>query len=293
MVIKHKLPDTREEWLQGRTRGIGGSDAGAIMGVNKYKSPYTVWAEKCGRINGDVPDNEAMRIGRDLEDYVAKRFTEQTGLKVRRSGYSYQSKERPYMLANVDRFVVGEKAGLECKTASVYAWEDYKNGKIPLSYYCQCLHYMAVMGFERMYLAAIVLGKGFYTFTIDAKDESVKADMESLIDTEERFWKLVESETEPVIDGSDSTKQTLCALNPADAQADAVDLQSLEAQMDERDEYKQQIESLTKKVDVIDNRIRKELGTSETGFTERYKVTFKEGKRSRTLRIMKKKERTV
>lgn len=70
--IKHKLPETREEWLAGRQKGLGGSDAGAILGLNPYKSAYTLWAEKCQLINSEVPDNEAMRVGRDLEDYVAK-----------------------------------------------------------------------------------------------------------------------------------------------------------------------------------------------------------------------------
>ena len=86
-VIKHKLPSTREEWLSKRLKGIGGSDAGSILGFNPYKSAYTLWCEKTGRIHNDI-DNESMRLGRDLEDYVAQRFTEATGKKVRKSGFS-------------------------------------------------------------------------------------------------------------------------------------------------------------------------------------------------------------
>jgi Phage-related protein, predicted endonuclease len=39
-------PQTREEWLKCRCRGIGGSDAGAVIGVNKYKTNVDLWAEK-------------------------------------------------------------------------------------------------------------------------------------------------------------------------------------------------------------------------------------------------------
>ena len=59
-----------------------------------------------------------MRQGRDLEEYVAQRFMEETGLKVRRSNKMYRSVEYPWMIADVDRMVAGGGAGLECKTVS-------------------------------------------------------------------------------------------------------------------------------------------------------------------------------
>lgn len=70
---------SREEWLEERRKSLGGSDMGAVLGLNRYRSPYTVWAEKTGRI-GEEPDNEAMRQGRDLEQYVASRFEEASRL---------------------------------------------------------------------------------------------------------------------------------------------------------------------------------------------------------------------
>ena len=71
---------TREEWLKLRRTGIGGSDAGAICGLNPYSSPMTVYRDKTGDYLEDE-DNESMRQGRDLEDYVARRFCEETGLR--------------------------------------------------------------------------------------------------------------------------------------------------------------------------------------------------------------------
>ena len=160
-VIKHKLPSTREEWLSKRLKGIGGSDAGSILGLNPYKSAYTLWCEKTGRIHNDT-DNEAMRLGRDLEDYVAQRFTEATGNKVRKSGYSYQSKEHPFMLANVDRLIVGEDAGLECKTTNMMTKTRYDKGDIPASYYAQCMHYMTVTGLKKWYIAVLIIYRFWY-----------------------------------------------------------------------------------------------------------------------------------
>ena len=70
----------REAWLEARRGSLGGSDAAAVLGVNPYASPYSLWAEKTGRVP-EKPDNEAMRLGRDLEDYVVRRWQEKTGKK--------------------------------------------------------------------------------------------------------------------------------------------------------------------------------------------------------------------
>lgn len=207
-VIKHKLPTTHEEWLVDRTKGIGGSDVGAVLGLNKYKSPYTLWAEKRGILKAEEVNNEAVRVGHDLEQYVADRFTEATGKKVVTSDYSFQSKAHPFMLANVDRLLTDEESGLECKTASALTRYDFKNGDIPPSYYCQCMHYMAVTGLKKWYIAILVMGRGFYWFEINRDEEEIKA----LIEAEEKFWNMVQNGTQPQIDGTTSTAETLGRL---------------------------------------------------------------------------------
>ena len=119
---------TQKEWLELRKTGIGGSDAGAVCGLNPYASPMAVFQDKTSGAVEDQ-DNEAMRQGRDLEEYVARRFTEATGLKVHRSNCMYRSVEHPWMIADVDRLVTGEDAGLECKTASAYSADKWKDGE--------------------------------------------------------------------------------------------------------------------------------------------------------------------
>ena len=99
---------SNEEWLRLRKTGIGGSDAGSICGVNPFGSPMKVYYDKTSSSVEEL-DNEAVRQGHDLEDYVAQRFMEATGLKVRRSNFMYRSTEYPFMIADVDRLVVGEE----------------------------------------------------------------------------------------------------------------------------------------------------------------------------------------
>ena len=174
---------SREDWLRLRKSGIGGSDAGAICGLNPYASPMSVYRDKTSEDVSDT-DNEAMRQGRDLEDYVARRFMEATGLKVRRSNMMYRSDDHPCMIADVDRLVVGEDAGLECKTASAYNADKWKDGEVPMHYLIQCCHYMAVTGKTAWYIAVVILGQEF-KFTKITRDDALIA---NLIAIEEAFW---------------------------------------------------------------------------------------------------------
>ena len=95
---------SNKEWLALRKTGIGGSDAGSICGVNPFGSPMKVYYDKTSSRIEEL-DNEAVRQGHDLENYVAQRFMEATGLKVRRSNFMYQSIENPFMIADIDRLV--------------------------------------------------------------------------------------------------------------------------------------------------------------------------------------------
>ena len=100
----------REEWLKLRRNGIGGSDAAAIIGLNPYSSAFQVYCDKVGLLP-ETEDNEAMRQGRDFEAYVAERFEEAAEKRVRRCNNIITNPAYPFMLANVDRLVVGRKSG--------------------------------------------------------------------------------------------------------------------------------------------------------------------------------------
>lgn len=174
----------KEKWLMYRKRGIGGSDAGAVCGLNPYRTAMQVYEDKTTDSIEEI-DNEAMRQGRELEDYVARRFTEATGKKVRRANFMYYDEKYPFMLADVDRMVVGENAGLECKTASPYLADKWKDGKIPISYQIQCYHYMSVCNADAWYIAVVIYGREFKYYRIE-RDEEALLDLRRI---EQNFWE--------------------------------------------------------------------------------------------------------
>ncbi len=258
----------RERWLGLRRAGIGGSDAAAILGLNEYSSPYSVWMDKLGTLP-EREETEAMRQGIAFEGYVAQRFTEATGKRVRRRNNMLQSAEYPFMLANIDREVIGEKAGLECKTTSVMNLKKFKDGEYPANYYVQCCHYLAVTGWKRWYLAVLVLNQGFYHFVID-RDE---AEIAALVQAESDFWKLVQDQTPPPVDGSRATANALDAVS---GEAERVELQ-LPHMVSDFDRYyalRDSIKTLAKEAETIRQRIKAEMGGLGEAYSGDYRAVW-------------------
>ena len=240
-------PDNREQWLELRRRGLGGSDAATVVGLNPWSSKLALYADKMGLLP-EKEDNEAMRQGRDLEAYVASRWEEVTGKKVQRVNFILANETYPFAFANIDRRVVGEKALLEVKTTSVYNKTDFENGEIPPQYYTQCVHYLAVTGYDRAYLAVAVLNKAFYTFVIERNEAEINA----LMHLEYKFWtEHVQKQNPPDPDGSESS-QTVLDLQErtedTELMPDADDLfeelERVSAMVKEHEEHKEELKQL-------------------------------------------------
>ena len=259
---------THDEWLQHRQKSIGGSDASSIIGLNPWSSPYSVWADKLGMIP-PKEDNEAMRQGRDLEFYVAERFCEVTGKKVRRENHILINPDYPFAHANVDRMVVGEDAGLECKTTSSLNMKNFKNGEFPDTYYVQCVHYMMVTGCKKWYLAVLVLNKAFMVFEIERDEEEIEA----LARSEADFWKLVEEKTSPIADGTSSTSNTISILYP-ESNDESVNLFAYEADLQQYIALSAQIKELEKLKDEAANKVKAFLGEAGRGESDNYRVSW-------------------
>lgn len=265
---------SHEEWLEHRRQRIGGSDASAIIGMNKYSSAYTVWADKLGKIP-PKEDNEAMRLGRDLEDYVAKRFTEETGKKARRENNILINPDIPFAHANVDRMIVGEDAGFEAKTTSVLNLKSFKNGEYPENYYAQCVHYLMVTGCKRWYLGVLVLGVEFKWFVVE-RDE---AEIEALRKSEESFWEFVKSEEAPIVDGSDSTSETIKAIYP-ESNGDIVSLMAFEGDLQQYMTLSSLLDDVKKQKEEVANRIKVFMGEASKGEASKYRVSWSSSIRS-------------
>lgn len=259
-----------EEWLRLRKSGIGGSDAGAVCGVNPYSSPMKVFQDKTSE-GVEVLDSEAVRIGHDLEQYVAERFMEASGLKVRRSNFMYRSREYPWMIADVDRLVIGEDAGLECKTASAYHADKWADGNIPLHYVLQCYHYMAVTGRRTWYIAAVILGREF-TFRKLVWDDGL---IEHLIEAEERFWKhYVVPQVLPEPDGSKVCDEVLDRYFHPAGKGSAVELVGFDEKLERREKILAKIRELQSEQKRIEQEVKVFMGENELAVGGSFRVSW-------------------
>ena len=265
----------KESWLKYRKQGIGGSDAGAVCGLNPYRTAIQVYYDKTSDSIEDV-DNEAMRQGRELEEYVARRFCEASGKKVRRANVMYYDEKNSFMLADIDRMVVGENAGLECKTASPYSEEKWRDDKIPLSYQLQCYHYMSVCNADAWYIAVLIYGRDFKYYRIERDDEVI----ENLIRIEKEFWnEYVLKQVIPDPDGS-KTADVAIAERFKESKSITIPLTGF----DERLERRQELLSLLEKIETekrqIDQELKLYLGDAEIAENEHYRISWKNFSRS-------------
>ena len=276
----------RQEWLAERRRSLGGSDMGAVLGMHRYSSPYAVWADKTGRIP-EKEDNEAMRQGRDLEDYVARRFMEKSGKKVRRLNAILRNDEYPHLHANIDRDIVGEDSGLECKTASAISARRFAGGDFPENYYCQCVTYLAVTGYRRWYLAVLILGKGFLIYQMTTvPDDTVPEWCESsiyvspeeiraLTEAADHFWTAyIETDTPPPADGLPSTTEAMETIYAEDHGGE-VQLLGREGLFKEYFSMMECMNLLTRDMEIIKQTIMEDLGDAASGSCEGYSVSWK------------------
>lgn len=281
---------SREQWLEERKKALGGSDMGAVLGLNAYRSPMAVWADKLSLVS-EQEDNEAMRIGRDLEDYVAKRFGEASGKKVQAYNYLLRDNSN-HLAANIDRRVVGERSGLECKTASALNEGKYKGGMFPGSYYAQCCTYLAVTGWERWYLCAVVLGRGVYIYQMTTiaddpcpewAESSVYVspeELQAVRDDARTWWEThIIGGQMPATDGSKSTTETLGELYPGGSK-DVCDLSGRIPDVAMYLALKAQAKELDTQADAIKQSIQVDMGDRTKAICPGYSISWYQQTRS-------------
>ena len=262
VTLAKTLEMPRDEWLEFRRQGIGGSDAAAIIGMNPWKTAMDIWLEKTGEFTEeDKPDNERMYWGRVLEDIVAREFMTRTGLKVRRRNAMLKHKEYPFMIANIDRLVVGAREGLECKTTGQYSAEDWAMG-IPDYYMPQVQHYMAVTGYKAWHVAILIGGQEFRHYFTTRDNNFIR----ELIEAETEFWRLVENRTPPPLDGSKASSDLVKRLYPEAEKGKEVELPfeafALIQQYDQAAAEEKNVQLIK---DEAANKLKDMLGTAEKG----------------------------
>lgn len=210
----------REQWLDVRRGGIGSSDAAAAVGLNPYRSMLELWLDKTGQgvPAPEEPEDDASPTywGTLLEPIVAAHYTRRSGRRVRRINAVLAHPQYPWMLANIDREVVGapDVQILECKTAGINGAKLWKDG-VPEYVQLQVHHQLAVTGKQAADVAVLICGQELRIHRIE-RDEALIA---QLIGLEEAFWKLVTDKVPPAADGSESADRALGRLFPRDAGA--------------------------------------------------------------------------
>lgn len=206
-------PQTREEWLKARTQGIGGSDAGCIVGANPWKSARQLWREKSGiDIPPDISDKPAVKFGKEAEQHLRALFL------LDHPEYSceyhefrmYANDRLPWLYATLDGELTltatGRRGIYEGKTTEIKRpeqWDDW-NGCIPQHYYVQILHQMLACEWaEYVVLFACIR----YTTKDDERrmmlreytieHSCVSEDLAWLLDQEKLFWHKIENGIEP------------------------------------------------------------------------------------------------
>lgn len=278
---------THEEWLELRFSGIGGSDAGAVMGMSKYSSPLSLVMEKTGRTKpDDLSENEAVWFGNWMESKIRDELV--TPFIQDRLGYpvevippaaTYRSKEHPFMLVNPDGFlnIGGRIVGLEIKTGSSYVLKNWKDDQVPDSYYAQVQHYMAGTGLDEWWVFGLIGNKRLLR-VVPRNQEFI----DRMIQAEKEIWEIIQENNPlnfPIPNGSDSDMVAIMAIGSP---------QNEDVRMLPDDDYKV-IRYIDLGVEMSDrkeerDRLKQELiqsmGTAKYGETENHRLSFSRFNRS-------------
>jgi putative phage-type endonuclease len=210
------------EWHEAR-KGLGGSDIAAVMDKNPYKSAFTLYAEKTGLIDGNIEPSMPMQMGTAFEPVIRDLFVKNNSewLKVHETG-TWASVEEPRSVANPDGIIEwddGSLGVLEIKFSRMY-WD-----KLPEHYNLQVQHYLSVLGLKRGVVVAVA-GGDWKEFDVVRDDSLVEAMKRRL----EAFYGLLDTNTAPDYDGSESTYETVRELSEGLQEGD-IELGSLWANL--------------------------------------------------------------
>ncbi len=278
MQVLAKTSDMdRVQWLKERQKGIGGSDASVILGLNKFKTPFELWLEKTGQSHPEEKPSDAAYFGQLLEDMVAKEFENRSGKKVRRNNFILQHPEHEFIIGNIDRKVVGEDALLECKTTSAYMSKEWEGEEIPSPYLVQVQHYLGVTGYQKAYVAVLIGGQKFIWKEIERDDELINM----IFEEEIHFWNHhVLGNVPPALDGSSAAEQYLKERYLESDPSKTVDLGvEYKDKIQQLIEVKEAISELDKQKKKLENEIKQELQDAEVGYVGSYEVRWKSHER--------------
>ena len=269
----------RDDWLNYRRRGIGGSDVAAILGVSPFRTSRDIYYDKLGVVAVEPDDSNwvPLEVGNLLEDLVARIFQKKTGYRTFKIKKMFQHPKYPFMLADVDYFAElpdGTIALVEIKTTNYNAKENWwldSREIVPVYYELQGRHYMAVMDYDRVFFCCL------YGNTEDEVIiREIRRDMayeEEMIYLEQAFWEdnVLKRNPPPYVEDGDLVLSSVRMYGePADPNAEAVTLDMTQmailAQYLQMQKEKSRLDAESKKLETAMKRLRgriaSEMGSS-------------------------------
>jgi putative phage-type endonuclease len=243
-----------QDFTQDRSKYLGGSDLGAILGLSPYKTPLDVWLEKTGK-HSEQKDSLPLRFGSFAESFVASEYARATANLLTEYPLAICHPQHPYLQGHIDRFVTANSNSplfngdgsctashiLECKTANPFTqsqWGDAGSDEVPMSYLAQCHWYLSLTQLERCDLAVLFGNSDFRIYHIERDTELESTLLESAVDfwqnhvlckqapkpaTEADIRSLYSQETpEMEISADESFLETLFCYEETNAQANAI-----------------------------------------------------------------------
>lgn len=248
----------REEWLEQRRGGIGGSDAAALFGVHPWMSRYTLYLDKLGQL----PPQEykaILEVGNALEPLTRELFTARTGKSVRPNTENIVHPKYPWMRATVDGYLEDDTIIFEGKTTSISNQHDWADGRLPLYYQIQGTHYMLCTGTKRAVIAVLVLGR---KDPLEVRDFPLNESFaRKLLSAEKRFWHdHVLAKVAPEIDSHSATTEALKRIHPEDSGMMVAFDDRSSHWMDEANELEDVIKRAKLRLSTIKNSVMDEMG---------------------------------
>ena len=248
-----------------RSKYIGGSDIGAILGLSRFRSPLEVWMEKTGKETKKL-DSLPLRFGSFAEEFVATEYARATGFELVHDESIYIQPQHSFMSAHIDRFVLEDGSCspariLECKTANPFSsgdWGEVGSDEVPMSYLCQCIWYMAITNLDKVDLAVLFGNSDFRIYEI-ARDLELE---NTILEKASLFWNDYVLKDLPPPAQSEADCQTLFSKgDPAksvEAKAQTFELtkrlQLLNSEIDVREE----------EISTIKQNIMNQMGEAES-----------------------------
>lgn len=298
---------------EARRQGIGGSEAAAALGQDKYKTPLRLWMEKTGRADPE-PAGEAAEWGTRNEPALLQRMAEHLGQPVvgrdingaptrflpdrTCEAYYYaegtallnrlQHRGHPFMLGHIDGFVESERNSrpvgwVEAKTASEYldgAWGAEGTDQIPHNYYLQISHYDEILrsmgaGGLPWHVGVLIGGNRFRYYQVRPTAE----DRQGVVDEEAIFWTMVELDIQPPVSDAQDAK-VMNELHPKSEEVELTADEILQALGDELAEARANGTYQDDLQDKLVAKIKERMGTASKLVGDGWWVTWRTGKDS-------------